>query len=38
MCTKVTEEEKLRFLFSLYDLRGDGFIGKSELVSMVPAT
>jgi Ca2+-binding EF-hand superfamily protein len=34
-CTKSTPEEKLRYLFSLYDLRSDGFIDRSELVSMV---
>lgn len=32
---KGTEEEKFTFLFSMYDLRGDGYIDKAELVSMV---
>lgn len=35
VCTKGSEEDRLRFLFSLFDLRGDGFIDKSELKTMV---
>jgi len=35
ICAKGSEEEKLRFLFSLYDLRQDGVIDKAELVAMV---
>jgi len=35
ICTKSSHEEKLRFLFSLYDLRDDGHIDRAELVTMV---
>ena len=38
VCTKGSEDERLRFLFSLYDLRGDGHIDKSELKTMVVLT
>lgn len=34
-CARGTLEEKLRFLFQLYDLRNDGHLDKEELVSMV---
>lgn len=33
-----TEEERLRFLFALYDLKGDGLLDKAELVSMMHNT
>jgi serine/threonine protein kinase/Ca2+-binding EF-hand superfamily protein len=38
ICSKGTEEEKLRFLFGLYDLRQDGVIDRAELVAMVRDT
>ena len=38
LCTRGTAEDKYRFLFSLYDLRGDGVIDKSELVTMLHST
>lgn len=38
VCIKGSEEEKLRLLFSLYDLSGDGFIDKRELLMMVHST
>jgi serine/threonine protein kinase/Ca2+-binding EF-hand superfamily protein len=34
-CSRGSQEEKLRFLFELYDLRNDGYLDKEELVSMV---
>lgn len=34
-CARGSQEEKLRFLFELYDLRNDGHLDKQELVSMV---
>lgn len=37
-CIKGSEEEKLMLLFSLYDLSGDGFIDKAELLMMVHNT
>lgn len=38
LCCRGSEEERLRFLFSLYDLKGDGLLDKAELVSMVVLT
>lgn len=38
ICAKGSEEDKYRFLFSLYDLRSDGVIDKSEMVTMVTTT
>jgi len=38
VCIKGSEEEKLRLLFSLYDLSGDGSIDKRELLMMVHST
>lgn len=35
VCARGADEEKLQFLFELYDLRGDGYLDKQELVSMV---
>lgn len=35
LCCRGSEEERLRFLFTLYDLKGDGLLDKAELVSMV---
>ena len=35
VCTKASEEDKYHFLFSLYDLKGDGAIDKAELKTMV---
>lgn len=32
---RVSNEDKYKLLFSLYDLRGDGYVHKSELVTMV---
>ena len=34
-CCKCDEEEKIRFLFSLYDLNQDGYIEKKEMLMMV---
>lgn len=34
-CVKGTQEERLKVLFSLYDLKGDGYIDKVELLAMV---
>lgn len=38
ICTKSSHEEKLRFLFSLYDLRDDGHIDRAELMTMVSSS
>jgi len=38
LCCRGSEEERLRFLFTLYDLKGDGLLDKAELVSMVRVT
>ena len=38
LCCRGSEEKRLRFLFSLYDLNGDGLLDKAELVSMVLPT
>lgn len=38
ICSRGTPEDKYRFLFSLYDLRGDGVIDKAELVTMLHST
>jgi Ca2+-binding EF-hand superfamily protein len=35
ICARGSDDEKLHFLFELYDLRGDGLLDKEELVSMV---
>ena len=35
LCVRGSEDERLQFLFTLYDLKGDGFLDKAELVSMV---
>ena len=37
-CARGSQEEKLRFLFELYDLRNDGYLDKEELVSMIHNT
>jgi Ca2+-binding EF-hand superfamily protein len=38
ICTKGDEEEKIKFLFSLYDLRGNGHIDRTELLTMLHNT
>lgn len=38
VCIKGSVQEKQRLLFSLYDLRGDGYIDKSEFLTMVHNT
>ena len=35
LCCRGSEEERLHFLFTLYDLKSDGLLDKTELVSMV---
>jgi len=37
-CVKGSQEERLRVLFSLYDLKADGYIDKVELLAMVIST
>jgi len=34
-CCTLNEEEKIRFLFSLYDMDQDGFIKKKEMITML---
>ena len=38
ICVRGTEEQRLRYLFSLYDLKEDGLLDKTELISMVNPT
>lgn len=35
ICCRGPEADKIGFLFSVYDLNGDNFIDKSELIAMV---
>lgn len=37
-CIKGSEQEKVRLIFSLYDLSEDGYIGKSEFLTMIHNT
>jgi Ca2+-binding EF-hand superfamily protein len=38
ICTKGNEDEKIRFLFSLFDLTGSGNIARNELLMMLHNT
>ena len=35
MCCNSNEDDKVRLLFSLYDMDQDGFIKKKEMITMV---